>query len=613
ACRIVGFTGEARASNGSFNDRFRDSRRVGYYAGDFAEETQSLVSIKAWRTIPVFAVDSPVPAFGATEYWQQPGFRHVGEHDRTYIGWISESGVVQVQYYDHDDEQFSAITDVVALRTLDSDVQLQAVDDHNAPTIVVAADGSVCVFACVHDRPGLFKLYRSTSPEDILAFDAPVDLIDTGLTADVYNYPQPHIFPDGSIRVFYRYQSFTSGVWKTKTSTDNGLTWGPATTVLDFSGESKGAYGMTRQDPNNPRRIVMASHAAQVASPTREGIWYAESLDGGETWQQSDGTALTLPLTTANQERIFDSGNDRVRITGMAAMPVGARVVAGYDEEPDHVTIAVQHDQTSAWTNAVVAASRLHWNGNGQSWYTPGGDVHPKNHDEIALSIPIGDVLEVQKYATSDGGETWRLIEQVTASSLEDQWRPMYVVNPNDELDLVWCSGFYTGSELGNDWVGYDTVRIITPKNQQHRRLDETAERIRLALIDASLRQPASVIVTQPLTPSADLVTIRQGDDYSGSRAFQIDIDSVLDLTGKNLVMACQSGAEEFSLRFPIEGLAGEHFVTFDAEGSVTQELTPLEYEVLYRIEHSSGVEETIQVGRFNVEYFKTPLPIANT
>lgn len=106
----------------------------------------------------------------------------------------------------------------------------------------------------------------------------------------------------------------------------------------------------------------------------------------------------------------------------------------------------------------------------------------------------------------------------------------------------------------------------------------------------------------------ATLFTIRQGDDYSDSRAVQIDLTTPADLTGKSLIVAAKrNDVEQFSYKMAIAGTAGAHYALFDASGAVTCDYPLGNYEGLLRIEHSLGVEETIWEGTVKVTAFNTP------
>ncbi len=105
---------------------------------------------------------------------------------------------------------------------------------------------------------------RSTSAEDISAFDAPIDLNDAGLGADVYNYPQCYKIANGNLLLLYRYGGFAVGNWYYRTSSDNGATWGSSTLLVDFT---NGTYVISRQSTSDADNIVCGISLATAATP----------------------------------------------------------------------------------------------------------------------------------------------------------------------------------------------------------------------------------------------------------------------------------------------------------------------------------------------------------
>lgn len=442
-----------------FTNDHTESTRIAIFQGQNGERH---LSVRAWQFAPVYNnFTNPEVMWGATEYWIPPGVYY---NNKTYFGWISESGVVQIRTYNHISGQWSDIADIANLWTIDKN---ESRDDHNAPSIQIAADGTVLVFYAIHDVANQFFLKRSMNPEDISSFGSAIDMTD-GLS-NVYNYPQCYRLPNDDLIMFYRYRNHTSGIWKFKKSTDGGATWGSETTLVNFTGASLDSYLMTRQDLNNPNRIVGAVHLAASAAPTRRDIYYVETRDGGMTWEKSDGTDYVLPVSNTNAEQVYDSGATRNRITGLAAMEIGARILFQAKDDPDH-EIRVAQLSGGSWETVKIADSEVWWDENGVSYYTGGGDVNPKNVNEIAIAIPVSGRFEIQKWTTSDNGATWAKSEDVTTASKYDQWRPMYFVNPHSTLDFCWCSGDYTGVFL-SQWFGYDQCKIITPRNKLHRSL----------------------------------------------------------------------------------------------------------------------------------------------
>ncbi len=70
----------------------------------------------------------------------------------------------------------------------------------------------------------------------------------------------------------------------------------------------------------------------------------------------------------------------------------------------------------------------------------------------VYLSRQVGDVFEIEKRTTPDGGATW-LAEAVTAGSRKNNIRPFVTRNyKHDEAKLFWMYGNYV------HWTDYHTA-----------------------------------------------------------------------------------------------------------------------------------------------------------
>ena len=98
---------------------------------------------------------------GAWCWFQDPwAVRHAGNHDRTYTGWISVDGNVEIGCFDHD-------THEVQTTVLHENHER---DDHDAPTFYVDSDDCILVFYSEHAGPEIcFR--RSDQPEDLFPLD----------------------------------------------------------------------------------------------------------------------------------------------------------------------------------------------------------------------------------------------------------------------------------------------------------------------------------------------------------------------------------------------------------------------------------------------------------
>lgn len=101
---------------------------------------------------------------GAWCWFGDPRAVHfVGEHERTFVGWISSDGEIAVAQYDH------------RTNGLDNHVVMGGfqVDDHNNPTLCVLPDRRIAVFWTAHAARDYQRIYyrRTAVPEDITSWE----------------------------------------------------------------------------------------------------------------------------------------------------------------------------------------------------------------------------------------------------------------------------------------------------------------------------------------------------------------------------------------------------------------------------------------------------------
>jgi hypothetical protein len=94
---------------------------------------------------------------GAWSWFADPrAVYHQGLHRRTFVGWVTSSGDVQVGSYDHD-------TGVRVVATVKARFQ---VDDHANPSLLVRPDGHLLIFWSGHGGGTMYSR-RSAQPEEI--------------------------------------------------------------------------------------------------------------------------------------------------------------------------------------------------------------------------------------------------------------------------------------------------------------------------------------------------------------------------------------------------------------------------------------------------------------
>ena len=104
-----------------------------------------------------------------TWYADPKAVYYEGIHKKTYMGWVTNTGVVQIASYDHetgDTAHFTAPNSYGA-------------DDHNHPALFIRPDGRIVAYYTGHDG-GTITGIISTAPEDITSFQTQFSAVGAG-------------------------------------------------------------------------------------------------------------------------------------------------------------------------------------------------------------------------------------------------------------------------------------------------------------------------------------------------------------------------------------------------------------------------------------------------
>jgi len=326
-------------------------------------------------------------------------------------------------------------------------------DDHNAPSILALANGKLLLFYGLHQDANAFWMHTSTNPEDESAWGVAVDISDG---AFLQNYPQPHLLANGNVILFYRRGVAGTSDEYYKISGDDGATWGAAVKLSDFV---DGIYVTSYARGNE---IHLAWHTYD--GTTRTNVWYAYSPDGGTTWKKRDGTVITLPLTAANSDLVFDSGTDHVRVHNIVTDAAGNPYIAFAHKADPNNEYRYAKWTGSEWLTYHITTSTV-WYGTTVNFYTAGAAIDDRDPRRVWL-CKDRTPFQLDLWETDDDGATWSLVETITAGTgTNNSFRVMRVTNYHNDLPVVWCVGEYTGSDLSG-WIGYAGVKMHTHQTE---------------------------------------------------------------------------------------------------------------------------------------------------
>lgn len=366
-----------------------------------------------------------------TWYGNPDAVYYEGKYKKTYMGWISNNGIIAVGSYNH----VTGDTAVKVVRTG------YASDDHNHPSLLMRPDGRLMVFFSGHDG-GILSLYVSTNPEDISAFDPEIK-VAPGVT---YCYPNPMWLSaegdSGRLWVFYR--SYNANPCFTY-SDDWGKTWQP--TKQYYSSPENTPKPYVNYCSNGIDEIHMV-----IEKGHRAGYFplYYMKYKKGKFYQASGaliGSIDTLPIMCTQIDTVHDPAK-AAQSHGSAwdiALDNTGKPVVVYDQFKDganHLYFYFRWTGNSWFKKQLVNSGA---NMGSEDGFAGGITLDHENTNIVYMSRQTSGMHEIDKWTTSDGGTTWDSMA-ITRGSAKKNCRPIVPRNHKSpgKLEVIWIYGDYS-------------------------------------------------------------------------------------------------------------------------------------------------------------------------
>ncbi|MBN2565112.1 MAG: BNR-4 repeat-containing protein, partial [Candidatus Eisenbacteria bacterium] len=372
---------------------------------------------------------------------------HEGEHRRTYLGWVTSRGDIQVGSYDHG-------TGRVEISTVRERFQQ---NDHASPALAVRPDGRLIVFYSSHRGDRVY--YReSLEPENVASWG---EEQMTGAWIDGaggYTYPNVLSFCGGQagMLLFFRGPSYQPSVL---TQNEAGQ-WDRGRVLV----EGRGERPYIKFEADGSGSIHLAFTYGHPRLESENSICYARLATDG--FFRADGTrvaeaAEALPWDLADVAYDGGSGDGPAWIWDIAVDADGRPVIvyAVFPEETDHRYRYARWDGR-AWRDheMVRAGSWFPRVVEGEDRFEPhySGGIALDHGDPsvVYVSRPLDGVFEIERWETGDGGATWDSTP-VTVGSDADNVRPCVPRGHGDDgPQVLWMRGDY------RDYADYHTSII---------------------------------------------------------------------------------------------------------------------------------------------------------
>jgi len=379
---------------------------------------------------------------GAWCWFSDPRAVHYnGRAERLYAGWASSGGDVVVGSYDYRTHEEASTVICPEFQK----------DDHVAPSLLVLPDGRLMVFFTKHN--GGFYSTRSLVPEDISGFEK-VSRIDMG---EMQCYSEPVMLSGEKNRI---YVFFRGGYdWKPSFvySDDLGRTWSPPRVMVAKPGSPASNRPYTKVASDGRGRIHFAFTDGHPRDEAANSVYYM-MYEHGVFYDAAGGKigdTASLPIDQTTVPKVYDGNSGvggRAWIWDVAAGKDGRPVLVytTLPEESKHTYNYASWDG-SKWQNHAICP--------GGSWfpryekkkeerepephYSGGLCLDHADPGIVYLSRPSGDVFEIERWETRDGGSSWSH-RMVTSGSDHDNVRPVAVRGcpAGKSPALLWMNAF---------------------------------------------------------------------------------------------------------------------------------------------------------------------------
>lgn len=346
-----------------------------------------------------------------------------------------------VSYYDHQTGEMPRPRILLNKKTNDA---------HDNPVLSIDDAGFLWIFSPSHGRGRPSFIHKSVRPYDIAEFEKTYE--------GNFSYPQPWYLPgEGFLFLHTHYGDAKKGGVRglyTQRSGD-GVTWEELKPLANIGmGDYQISWPVTRGAHKSRVGTAFDFHPKPLGLNGRANVYYLQTDDAGETWQDVRGENVSLPLLDEkNPALIYDSRAENllVYLKDLNFDAEGRPVILfltsrGFESGPEN-------GPRTWWT--------LRWTG--EEWERRAVTTSNSNYDHGSLYIeddradeagtwrviapteaggqPYNPGGEMVMWRSNDQGATWERVKALTEKSGVNHTYARRPLNAAPEFYALWADG----------------------------------------------------------------------------------------------------------------------------------------------------------------------------
>ncbi len=330
-------------------------------------------------------------------------------------------------------------------------------DAHDNPTMAIDRDGHIWIFSNAHGTGRPSYIHRSEEPYSIDAFQ--------NIKTTNYSYSQPWYLDEfGFVFLHTRY---AGGRFLFLMTSEDGKEWSEPKMLSNIA---HGHYQISW--PNGSTIGTAFNYHPPQGSPLGRGLnyrtnlYYMETPDGGRTWRNVQGEELDLPLDEPDNPALaveYESRGWIIYLKDIQYTDEGHPVILylttpGWQSGPenDPRTFVVARWNGSEWESHPVAPADNNYDF--ASLYIESGDTWRVIGTTEPGPQPYNTGGEMAMWVSSDQGESWEKVADLTEDSEYNHTYPRRPRNAHPDFYAFWADGhgremspsrFYFGTRDG--------------------------------------------------------------------------------------------------------------------------------------------------------------------